>query len=99
MFATHDPAEVDMVQKLQRCAKELVTARRARAHANPAKWNRFALGSHFKCCHCSGEAQRETDEDKFRVHLREEHNIIGEDEIEAELRQSESQWTYRAGQL
>ncbi|KAI0379889.1 FabD/lysophospholipase-like protein [Hypomontagnella monticulosa] len=92
-------AEVDMVQKLQRCAKELVTARRARAHANPAKWNRFALGSNFECRHCSGEARRETDEDKFRVHLREEHNIIGEDEIEAELRRSESQWTYRAGQL
>ncbi|KAI1477214.1 FabD/lysophospholipase-like protein [Daldinia eschscholtzii] len=91
-------AKPEMVRRMQKCAKELVAARRARTVANIAKWKRFALGTYFYCGedNCPDEVQREIEEVKFRAHLEKEHGIIGA-EVEAALRRSEGQWVYRRG--
>ncbi|KAI0884481.1 FabD/lysophospholipase-like protein [Annulohypoxylon maeteangense] len=87
----------EMVRYMQRCAKELVTARRARAEANLPKWERFAVGRHFYCRipNCpDDEVRREIDEVKFIAHLKDGHNMR-DDDIQAALRECEGQWAYR----
>lgn len=89
-------SDIEMIEYMQKCAEELVAARRARIDANYAKWNRFTLGRYFVCrANCDDEFRREIDEDTFRAHLRVGHNIVNEEEIEAALRRSEEHWTYR----
>ncbi|KAI1407273.1 FabD/lysophospholipase-like protein [Hypoxylon sp. FL1857] len=88
--------EMTMGRSMRLCAKELVMARRARVDASMPKWKRFALGRYFRCDvdDCSDEGQREIDEAKFRVHLRNEH-MLNDREIEKALERCAHQWTYR----
>ncbi|KAI1458357.1 FabD/lysophospholipase-like protein, partial [Annulohypoxylon moriforme] len=99
MKATFDAyiGDPEIVRYMQKCAKELVTARRARVEANLPKWERFALGKHFYCKipNCpDDEVRREIDEVKFIAHLKEGHNMR-DDDIQAALKECEGQWTYR----
>ncbi|OTA61064.1 FabD/lysophospholipase-like protein [Hypoxylon sp. EC38] len=85
-----------MVKYMRKCAKELVTARRARVEASMTKWERFALGRYF-CCDvedCSDDGPREIDEAGFRFHLRERHKLQDEG-VEAAIERCRHQWEYR----
>ncbi|KAI2470335.1 FabD/lysophospholipase-like protein [Annulohypoxylon bovei var. microspora] len=90
-------SKIDVVEIFQQCAEELVEARRARVRTNRPKWDRFALGRYFRCVvsDCPDETQLESDEVKFRAHLREGHGL-SDGKINAELRNCERQWEYRA---
>jgi hypothetical protein len=87
--------DVDNQRLLRACAKELVGRRRART-VERARWERFALGSHFYCpeSNCEADFSRR---DRFREHLESHQNFDESDLTDERLNEYMFKWRYREG--
>lgn len=68
----HWAASLDAIQTLKACAEVLVQYRRARARDH-VRWERYAIGSQFRCRQRRCDVEDFLDRDVFRTHLLDEH--------------------------
>jgi hypothetical protein len=84
------------LKELQRCASQLVEGRRSRVKEDPARWERYATGSHFFCPHsnCESDFMRRDD---FESHVK-NHEAYKKEKIDSEwIADHMSSWKYREG--
>jgi hypothetical protein len=89
---------VENVKRFQKCARALVMARRNRCK-DISRWERYALGKFYVCRR--NDCIYDPDElwhyrNTFRNHLREDHNIQDDEEMEDTMSRGEYYWEYKA---
>ena len=82
-------------KKLEECAKRLVAQRRLRIR-DEAKWERFSMAVDDRCRHskCPKLSSKFTNLPEFKQHLRSEHGIRSEQELEDLKKISWDPWKY-----
>lgn len=90
---------VEVVKKFEQCAEELVKTRRARAKEGISRWERYALGKFYVCT--KNDCPYDPDETwhyrtNFIQHLKSDHGIIDQSDIENMLDECEYSWEYKS---
>ena len=84
--------DLENIQQLQQCAKELVQCRRARS--DTARWERYATGCQFKCRARQCLYGEFYNSDLFKDHLRRQHSVEEQD-LDELMKDCGKRWRYQ----
>ena len=84
--------QLDNIQQLQRCARELVAQRRKRSKT--ARWERYATGCQFRCRERGCAYGNFFDRSAFEDHLKSLH-LYEDRDLDYEVKGCRKQWRYQ----